>query len=218
MPVSVAPLTPLRFLERSSEVFPDKTAIVDGERRIAYRDFAAEATRVARGLQASGIGPGDRVAYLCPNIAEMLVAHFAVPLAGAVLVAINTRLAPEEVRYICDHSGAKLIVADAELLPTLAPVAGELGGDEAPAVVGLRVAVQENDGRPVARDRDPVRGLVDREPPVLEPGDPRVAGHRSGRATQSVPSPLSARARSAGASRGTPTCPPGRPRRPRCGS
>ena len=55
------------------------------------------------------------MAYLCPNIPEMLVAHFAVPLAGAVLVAINTRLAPEEVRYICDHSGAKLIVADAEL-------------------------------------------------------------------------------------------------------
>jgi fatty-acyl-CoA synthase len=126
MPVSVAPLTPLRFLERSAEVFPDKTAIVDGERRISHRDFAAEATRLAHGLQASGIGPGDRVAYLCPNIAEMLVAHFAVPLAAAVLVAINTRLAPEEVRYICDHSGAELIVADAELLPTLAPVAGEL--------------------------------------------------------------------------------------------
>jgi fatty-acyl-CoA synthase len=126
MPVSVAPLTPLRFLERSSEVFPDKVAIVDGERRISYRDFAAEATRVARGLQASGIGPGDRVAYLCPNIAEMLVAHFAVPLAGAVLVAVNTRLAPEEVRYICDHSGAELIVVDAELLATLAPVADGL--------------------------------------------------------------------------------------------
>jgi fatty-acyl-CoA synthase len=126
MSVGVAPLTPLRFLERSCEVFPDKTAIVDGERRITYRDFAAEATRLAHALRSSGIGPGDRVAYLCPNIAEMLVAHFAVPLAGAVLVAINTRLAPDEVRYICDHSGAQLIVADAELLPTLAPLAGEL--------------------------------------------------------------------------------------------
>jgi fatty-acyl-CoA synthase len=126
MTVSVAPLTPLRFLERSSEVFPDKTAIVDGERRISYSEFAAEATRLAHALRASGIGPGDRVAYLCPNTAEMLVAHFAVPLAGAVLVAINTRLAPDEVRYICDHSGAQLIVVDAELLPTLAPVASEL--------------------------------------------------------------------------------------------
>ena len=56
----------------------------------------------------------------------MLIAHFAVPLAGAVLVAINTRLSPDEVRYICDHSGAKLLVADAELRPTVDPVAGEL--------------------------------------------------------------------------------------------
>jgi fatty-acyl-CoA synthase len=126
MSTSVQPLTPLRFLERSSDVFPDKVAIVYGERRVTYRDFAAEVTRLAHGLRAFGIGAGDRVAYLCPNIPEMLVAHFAVPLAGAVLVAINTRLAPDEVRYICDHSGAKLIVADAELHATLAPVAAEL--------------------------------------------------------------------------------------------
>src|SRR5688572_6821806 len=114
------------FLERSSRVFPEKTAIVHGERRVTYRDFAAETTRLAHALRASGIAPGDRVAYLCPNIPEMLVAHFAVPLAGAVLVAVNTRLSPDEVRYICDHSGARLIVADAELHATLAPVAGEL--------------------------------------------------------------------------------------------
>jgi fatty-acyl-CoA synthase len=62
------------------------------------------------------------VAYLCPNIPELLVAHFAVPLAGAVLVAINTRLAPEEVRYICDHSGAKLLVVDSELRSIIDPV------------------------------------------------------------------------------------------------
>jgi fatty-acyl-CoA synthase len=124
--ISVEPLTPLKFLERSADVFPGKTAIVYGERRLTYRDFAREVTRLAHGLRASGIAPGDRVAYLCPNIPEMLVAHFAVPLAGAVLVAINTRLSPHEVRYICDHSGTKLIVADAELHPTLAPVAGEL--------------------------------------------------------------------------------------------
>ena len=81
-----------------------------------------EATRLARGLQASGIAPGDRVAYLCPNIPELLVAHFAIPLAGAVLVAINTRLAPEEVRYICNHSGAKLLVVDSELRSIIDPV------------------------------------------------------------------------------------------------
>jgi fatty-acyl-CoA synthase len=124
--VSVTPLTPLRFLERSAEVFPGKTAIVDGARRLNYREFAREATRLARALQAVGVERGDRIAYLCPNTPELLMAHFAVPLAGAVLVAINTRLSPDEVRYICDHSGAKLLVVDADLRPGLDPVADQL--------------------------------------------------------------------------------------------
>src|SRR3954470_6962184 len=124
--VYTTPLTPLRFLERSAEIFPAKTAIVDGERRVSYREFALQATRLARALQAVGVERGDRVAYLCPNSAELLVAHFGVPLAGAVLVAINTRLAPDEVVYICDHSGAQLLVVDAELWGTVAPVAAEL--------------------------------------------------------------------------------------------
>jgi len=81
--------------------------------------IAAEATRLAHALRASGIQPGDRVAYLCPNTPEMLIAHFAVPLAGAVLVAINTRLAPDDTRYICDHSEAKLLAVDGELLPSV---------------------------------------------------------------------------------------------------
>ncbi|TKG64459.1 acyl--CoA ligase family protein [Prauserella endophytica] len=119
------PLTPLSFLRRSAEVFPDKVAIAYGERRLTYREFAAETTRVASGLRASGVEPGDRVAYLLPNIPEMLVAHFAVPLAGGVLVAINTRLAPAEIRYILEHSGARLLVVDAALhgsVPGDAPV------------------------------------------------------------------------------------------------
>ncbi|QWF79178.1 acyl--CoA ligase family protein [Amycolatopsis sp. CA-230715] len=109
------PLTPLAFLERSAEVFGEKEAIVYGERRVTYREFAAEVTRVANALRASGVEPGDRVAYLLPNIPEMLVAHFAVPLAGAVLVAVNTRLAPAEIKHILGHSGAKVLVADAGL-------------------------------------------------------------------------------------------------------
>jgi fatty-acyl-CoA synthase len=125
-PTSFTALTPLAFLRRSAEVFPDKTAVVHGDRRVNYRELAAEATRLAHALQASGIEPGDRVAYLCPNIPEMLVAHFGVPLAGAVLVAINTRLSPEEISYICDHSGARLLVADTEFLPPLDPVLPKL--------------------------------------------------------------------------------------------
>jgi fatty-acyl-CoA synthase len=119
-------LTPLSFLERSADVYPTGTAVVHGEQRISYAEFAAEVTRAARGFQASGVGPGDRVAYLSPNTPALLAAHFAVPLAGAVLVTINTRLAPAEVRYILDHSGARMVVVDAELRPALDTVHAEL--------------------------------------------------------------------------------------------
>ena len=119
-------LTPLSFLERSSLVYPGKTAIVDGDRRISYREMAGETTRLANALAQSGIGPGDRVAFLCSNIPEMLLAHFAVPLLGAVLVAVNTRLSAEEIRYILDHSGSTILVGESHLLAGLAGVAGEL--------------------------------------------------------------------------------------------
>src|ERR687889_2871344 len=122
----ITELTPLSFLERSAAVHPDKVAVVYGPDRWTYREFAERVQQVATALRSAGVGPGDRVAYLLPNVPEMLVAHFAVPLAGAVLVAINTRLSSEEVRYILDHSGAKVLVVDAALYPVVAPVAGEL--------------------------------------------------------------------------------------------
>ena len=126
MPVYRTELTPLSFLERSSIVYADKTAIVDGDRRITYREMARETTRMADALEKSGIGPGDRAAFLCSNTPEMLMAHFAAPLIGAVLVAVNTRLSPDEIRYILDHSGAKILVGEADLLAGLAGVIGEL--------------------------------------------------------------------------------------------
>jgi fatty-acyl-CoA synthase len=124
--VSYTPLTPLAFLGRAAEVFANKTAVVYGSRESSYGEFAAEATRLARALIASGIKRGDRVAYLCPNIPEMLVANFGVPLCGAVLVPINTRLSPEEIAYICDDSGARLLVVDTEFLPALEPALAAL--------------------------------------------------------------------------------------------
>jgi acyl-CoA synthetase (AMP-forming)/AMP-acid ligase II len=129
MAANFQPLTPLRFLERSAAVFPDKLAVVCGERRLSYRDFGDEATRVARALQASGIQPGDRVAYLCPNLAEMLIAHFAVPLAGGVLVAMNVRLSRDEVGYISRHSGARILIVAEELLSSV-PDTDQLGDVE----------------------------------------------------------------------------------------
>jgi fatty-acyl-CoA synthase len=132
--ISNTALTPLSFLDRSAHVWPGKVAVIYGRRRLTYAEFAAEAARVAGALRASGVGPGDRVAYLMPNLPEMLVAHFAVPLAGGVLVAINTRLTAEEVSYILRHSGAKVLVADAALLP-VAVAAADSAGTAAQIVV-----------------------------------------------------------------------------------
>lgn len=115
-------LTPLSFLQRSAAVFPDKRAVAYGNDSLTYAEFAAAAEARARSLRAYGVEAGDSVAYLLPNVPEMLLAQFAVPLAGAVLVSINTRLAAEEVRYICDHSRAKVLVVDSELIGGLAPV------------------------------------------------------------------------------------------------
>ena len=145
-PVSHTALSPLSFLERSARVWPDKIAVVYGARRLTYSELAAEAQRVARALQASGVRPGDRVAYFMPNLPEMLIAHFAVPLAGGVLVAVNTRLTAEEVSYILAHSGAKIVVVNAALLPTAMAAANDVEAvaqlvvaedPEAPASAGL---------------------------------------------------------------------------------
>lgn len=109
------PLSPLRFLARSASVFPNRVAVIHGDRRYTYKQFGDEVDRLARVL-ASRIEPGDRIAYLSPNTPEMLFAHFAVPLAGGVLVALNSRLTGSELDYILDHSGTKILFVDSELV------------------------------------------------------------------------------------------------------
>ena len=104
------PLTPLTFLDRAALVHPERTAIVDGPRRFTYAQMRDAAQGVARGLRGLSLRPGDHVAFLAPNCAETLVAHFGVPLAGGVLLTINTRLAADEVRYLCEHSEAAVLV------------------------------------------------------------------------------------------------------------
>ena len=119
-------LTPLLFLERSAEGYPDREAITYPRRSYTYREMADASTRLARALEASGIEPGDRVAALLPNLPEMLIAHFGVPLRGAVLVSINTRLSSPEVLYILNHSGARLLLVDTELAAVIASIRDQL--------------------------------------------------------------------------------------------
>src|SRR5256885_15958346 len=119
-------LSPVSFLTRSAYVFPDKVAVVHGARRYTYREFEARVNRLASALRLAGLAKHDRVAFLCPNIPAMLEAHYGVPAAGGVLVAINTRLSSDEVGYILKHSRATFPFLDPELQGPLEPL--ELGG------------------------------------------------------------------------------------------
>ncbi len=115
-------LTPVSFLERSASVFPDKLAVVHGQRRYTYRQFEERVNRLASGLRRAGLTKHDRVAFLCPNIPAMLEAHFGVPAVGGILVAINTRLSSDEIGYILKHSGSKFLFVDHELEPLVKPL------------------------------------------------------------------------------------------------
>src|SRR6266542_5320391 len=115
-------LTPVSFLRRSAYIYPDKIALVHGDRRYSYRAFEERVNRLASRLRADGLQQHDRVAFLCPNIPPLLEAHFGVPAAGGVLVAINTRLSSQEIDYILHHSSATFLFVDAELASLVAPL------------------------------------------------------------------------------------------------
>ena len=97
------PLSPLSFLPRTASIYPDDEAIIHGKRRYSWSQVFARCRRLATGLKSLGIGYGDTVSILAPNIPEMVEAHFGVPASGAVLNAINTRLDPETIAYILSH-------------------------------------------------------------------------------------------------------------------
>ena len=119
-------LNPVDFLRRAAYVYPEKVAVVDGGRRYSYRDLAERSWRLANALRSAGLGKGDRVATLLFNSSAMLEAHFGVPAAGGVLVAVNHRLASAEIGYILGHSGARYLLLDTGLEALAAPL--ELAG------------------------------------------------------------------------------------------
>jgi fatty-acyl-CoA synthase len=119
-------LNPVDFLHRAAYIYPEKVAVVDGGRRYSYRDLAERSWRLANALRSAGLGKGDRVATLLFNSSAMLEAHFGVPAAGGVLVAVNHRLASAEIGYILQHSGARYLLLDTGLEAIVAPL--ELAG------------------------------------------------------------------------------------------
>ena len=114
-----APISPLSFIERTAEVYPDRLAIVHGNLRQTWAQTYARARQLASALQRAGIGKNETVAVMLPNTPPMVEAHFGVPMAGAVLNALNTRLDPEAIAFMLDHGEAKVVIVDPEFAGTL---------------------------------------------------------------------------------------------------
>jgi fatty-acyl-CoA synthase len=113
-PANYVPLTPLSFLARTADVFPDRIALVHGNVRQTWAETYARSRRLACALHSRNIGAGDVVAVLAPNIPAMYEAHFGVPMAGAVLNTLNTRLDAASLAFMLQHAGAKLVLVDRE--------------------------------------------------------------------------------------------------------
>jgi fatty-acyl-CoA synthase len=111
--LSYEALTPTAHLVRAAHVHGDRLAVVDGDVRLTYAELHDRAQRLAGGLAELGVAPGDRVAVLAPNSLPLLEAHYGIPYAGAVIVALNIRLSVAELGYILEHSGASVLVCDA---------------------------------------------------------------------------------------------------------
>jgi fatty-acyl-CoA synthase len=126
-PANFTPLTPAAFLPRTAAIHGERVAVIHGDRRITYREFHARARRLASALVARGIRPGDTVSAMLPNVPAMLDAHFGVPMTGAVLNTINTRLDARTIGYILGHGEAKALITDREYAGVVGPALGQLG-------------------------------------------------------------------------------------------
>ncbi len=118
-PANYQQLSPITFLERAAAVFPDRTAIIHGKRRISYRDYYARSRQLASALAKRGIGKGDTVSVMLANTPAMLEAHFGVPMTGAVLRSLNTRLDANVLAFQLDHAECKVFITDREYSDTV---------------------------------------------------------------------------------------------------
>jgi fatty-acyl-CoA synthase len=139
-----AALTPVTFLTRSAAVHPDRVAVIHGPRRITYRELHERARRLASALERRGIRPGQTVSVMLPNVPAMLDAHFGVPMLGAVLNTINTRLDARTVAYILEHGEAAAVITDREFAAVMGPALSQLG--RRPLVIDVDDRLYEGPG------------------------------------------------------------------------
>jgi fatty-acyl-CoA synthase len=118
-PANYAPLTPLGFIERAAYVYPARTAVLHGKRRYTWAETYARCRRLASALAKRGMAAGDVVAVMLSNTPEMLECHFGVPMTGAVLNTLNTRLDAEAIAFMLEHGGARILITDREFSETV---------------------------------------------------------------------------------------------------
>jgi fatty-acyl-CoA synthase len=141
-PANYVALSPLSFLPRAAEVFPQRLALVHGERRWSWKEVEDRCRRLASALRSAGVGDGDTVAVMAPNTPPIYEAHFGVAMAGGVLNALNYRLDAEAIAFILDHGEARVLITDREFSPTIkealakakrAPLVIDVDDPQAPA-------------------------------------------------------------------------------------
>jgi fatty-acyl-CoA synthase len=124
-PANFQQLTPLSFLARTAQIFPGHPAVIHGGQRFSYAEFYARARRLASALTRAGIGEGDTVSVMLANTPPMLEAHYGVPMTGAVLHSINTRLDAAIIAFMLDHAESKIVITDSEFTPVMKEALGE---------------------------------------------------------------------------------------------
>ena len=134
-PANFVPLSPIGFLLRAAAVYPERTAVIHGERRHTWKQSLERCRRLASALRAHGVRAGDTVAVMAPNVPEAFEAHFGVPMAGAVLNALNIRLDAQAIAFILGHGGAKILITDTEFAPVIGRALALL--DKKPLVVDI---------------------------------------------------------------------------------
>ena len=126
-PANYAPLSPIPLLERAASVFPDHPSVVHGARRYTWSETWVRARRLGSALAQRGIGKGDTVAAMLPNIPEMFECHFGIPMTGGVFNALNTRLDAATIAFILNHGEAKILITDREYAPTVERALEQIG-------------------------------------------------------------------------------------------
>jgi fatty-acyl-CoA synthase len=134
-PANYTPLSPLSFLEWAAYVYPKRPSVIHGEQRMTWAETYARCRRLASALQRRGVGEGDTVAVMAPNIPAMVEAHFGPAMIGAVLNTLNTRLDAEAIAFMLQHGEAKVLITDREFSPTIAKALARL--EKRPLVIDI---------------------------------------------------------------------------------